>query len=359
MSCKYIFRNSLVLLTSVYRKTKRHILGIVFRVKIPGSLFIYSTQECNLHCRGCISSKCHYQKTDEKMLTKLMKEGHQLGVNSFIFLGGEPMTSVSLTLILDYAKKYSFCNFNIVTNGTLLTQEIVQKLRQLPNVLLFISIDGPKDTHNARRGRGTFELIINNLKFLSNYNIPFFTITTVTAFNYSKVLNRHFIHEFQTYGSLGQIFLPYLVNGCASDLEYELKPDQWIQMSERIKRLNEKTKNYFILDVFEMESRFAGCRAVSRSLAISVDGKVQPCPALMFSMDSLKKKSLLDCLHSPLLHFINDLKTENPTECLLLKNRETIERFVRHHSKEIWSTSDSATSILNSGFQITETHNCL
>lgn len=355
MSNRYVVRNSLVLLTSICRKIKRCVLGKKFGVKIPGSLFVYTTQECNLCCKGCISSGYQFQKTNEGVFTKVLDEGHRLGVNSFIFLGGEPMITESRRLILRYAEKYPFYNFNIVTNGTMLDQKVIQELRQVPNVLLFISVDGLKGNHNIRRGKGTFELLIKNLNRLLEFHIPFFTITTVTQSNYSEVLDQRFIRKFQFCGSLGHVFLPYLVNGSASDKEYELKPDQWRGMSEQIRILRKEIKNYFILDVFEMENRFAGCRAASRSLAVSVDGNIQPCPALMFSMDNLMGSSLLDSLRSPLLRFIMELKKENPAECLLIKNREKIEEFIHRHSEEIRNTSDNVEDILECGFQMTGT----
>lgn len=357
MSNRYVLRNSFVLIFSVFRKIKRCILGGKFGVRIPGSLFIYTTQECNLRCRGCISSGYHFQKTNEKIFAKALDEGRRLGVNSFIFLGGEPMTEESWKLILHYAERYPFYNFNIVTNGTLLDQKAAQELVHVPNVLLFVSVDGLKDNHNIRRGKGTFELITENLNYLRRFHVPFFTITTVTQLNYSEVLNQHFIRKFQFCGSLGHIFLPYLVNGCASDSEYELKPAQWNSMSKRIGILKKEIKEYFILDVFEMENRFAGCRAASRSLAISVEGSIQPCPALMFSMDNIMGKSLLESLRSPLLRFIMELKKENSSECLLIRNREKIEEFIWRYAKGIRNTSNNVESVLEYGFQMTGTDN--
>lgn len=58
-------------------------------------------------------------------------------------------------------------NLSIVTNGTLLSPPIVERLLELSVNRAMITLDGPPEIHNARRpfkdGKGTFETIFNNL----------------------------------------------------------------------------------------------------------------------------------------------------------------------------------------------------
>lgn len=351
VSLRYLFRNGFVLLFSLFRKAKRKIYGLFLGVTVPASLFIYTTQECNLRCKGCISAGYSVHPVDTEMLVNLVKSGHKLGVNSFIFLGGEPLTPASAQFILSCAQKYPFSNFNLVTNGTLIDQQTAQKLQQVPNLLLFVSIDGLKNYHDTRRGKHVFEQITAGLQTLAQYRIPFFTITTVTQINYYQVLSKRFLRSFREYGCLGQVFLPYLINGCEVDAKYELSPKQWCGMSDRINRLRTQITDFTIIDVFKAENRFGGCRAASRSLTITADGYVQPCPALMFSMDNIKEKSLLACLRSPLMRFMIRLKQANPSECLLIGRRTEMEDFLTHCPTPIHNNSSNVNVVLQEGFQ--------
>lgn len=351
MSPRYIRKNTGVVVTSVYRKMKRSVFRFRYGVPIPGSLFIYTTQSCNLRCKGCISSG--YEKADmnTETLDNVMCDGHRLGVNSFIFLGGEPMMPTSFAAIVSYAKKYPSCNFDVVTNGTLLDEETARKLLDTPNIILFISLDGVREFHDSRRGTNSYQCVSENLNRLKRLGIPYFIITTVTNYNYDHVLSADFINEFCDAGCIGHIFLPYLVNGCAADREYELAADQWHQMSQQVHNLQNLAKGTFILDVFSLENRFAGCRAVSRSLAITVNGQVQPCPALMFSVGDLSNETFIECLRSPLVQFISSLKREHPSECLLINHRAEIEKMF-HESQRVEATSNSATAVLREGFNL-------
>lgn len=351
ISARYILRNSLVLLTAAFRYVRRRIGQLLYGVEIPASIFIYTTLHCNLHCQGCISSGHISQNADSTRLSNLIDEAHSFGINSYIFLGGEPITQPSFDIILQAAKKHPCCNFNIVTSGTLLNDQTISHLFRNPNILLFVSIDGLEDLHDSRRGQGTFKCVLQGVERLSQLKIPFFVISTVTQRNYEQILSRDFIDTFKRYGSLGQIYLPYLVNGCKIDNEYELTTSQWNEMSRRIGELKKMFDSYFILDVFQSENRFAGCRAATRSLAVSVDGSVQACPALMFSTNTINESSLLDCLQSPLFQYIRQLKYENPAECLLIRNRSKIEWFLREYANQIWKTSDSVDTIVEYGFK--------
>src|SRR4029453_4467583 len=57
---------------------------------------------------------------------------------------------------------------NVITNGLLLTPEIVERLNQFGLNGVKITLDGDRDTHNRMRplrgGQGTFDKIIQNVR---------------------------------------------------------------------------------------------------------------------------------------------------------------------------------------------------
>jgi len=90
------------------------------------------------------------------------------------FYGGEPLLSIPLicriaTPLHEAARnKSSKFSFNLVTNGTLLTRQVVEELLPLGLSSARVTIDGPPDIHNVQRpfvsGKGSFELILKNVK---------------------------------------------------------------------------------------------------------------------------------------------------------------------------------------------------
>ena len=60
------------------------------------------------------------------------------------------------------------CSISIITNGLLLTEEVVDRLMPFGLKGVKITLDGDRDTHNRMRplrgGQGTFDRIIENIR---------------------------------------------------------------------------------------------------------------------------------------------------------------------------------------------------
>jgi uncharacterized protein len=90
----------------------------------------------------------------------------------FCFFGGEPLLCFDLLKKLTYyiRKKEEEIErpiwINITTNGSLLTEPVLDFLRE-QDIYLCISIDGPRHIHNQNRryknGRGSFDDVVENL----------------------------------------------------------------------------------------------------------------------------------------------------------------------------------------------------
>ena len=116
------------------------------------------------------------------------------------FYGGEPLLQFGLIRrIVSYVKENypgREIQFNMTVNGTLLTEEVVDFLAE-NDFSLTLSIDGPKEIHDANRrfvsGQGSFDLIMEKLKYIrETYPDYFKKIMTNTVLSpdcdYEKVL---------------------------------------------------------------------------------------------------------------------------------------------------------------------------
>lgn len=90
------------------------------------------------------------------------------------FYGGEPLLMFRLIKeVVEYVKR-EYCqrtvHFNLTTNGTLFTPEIVQYFIK-NNIQIMFSLDGPKEVHDKNRifagsNRGSFEKLRDSMKMI-------------------------------------------------------------------------------------------------------------------------------------------------------------------------------------------------
>lgn len=147
------------------------------------SITLQVTKDCNFRCKYCIYSEEKNKKQrshkNENMTLKTAKRAidfykdHSIDSNykSISFYGGEPLLQFNLIRrIVEYSEEI-FAGvpllFNITTNGSLLSEEIVQFLVEHEFQML-VSVDGTKSTHDKNRvfrnGTGTYDIVMNNLK---------------------------------------------------------------------------------------------------------------------------------------------------------------------------------------------------
>jgi uncharacterized protein len=150
---------------------------------------VLTTLQCNFACDYCIQGDHgDYNKTAAKMsLDTAAQVGDwaerrldELGARSYAltFFGGEPL--LNLPVVYYLAERMSAaCQargvsmlINIITNGLLLTPDVVDRLVPLGLNGVKITLDGDRDTHNRMRplrgGQGTFDKIVNNIRQIAH-----------------------------------------------------------------------------------------------------------------------------------------------------------------------------------------------
>ncbi|MEW6584275.1 MAG: anaerobic sulfatase maturase [Nitrospirota bacterium] len=147
--------------------------------------------KCNLNCEYCFylekqalfAANEKYRMTDE-VLSAFIKSyitSQPTPLVEFVWQGGEPtLLGIDffrrvIELQRPFAHKKTITN-SLQTNGTLLTHEWCVFLKK-NNFMVGISLDGPKDIHDRyrrdRRGKGTFERVMNGLRLLQKHKIEY------------------------------------------------------------------------------------------------------------------------------------------------------------------------------------------
>ena len=146
---------------------------------------VLTTLQCNFACDYCIQGDHgEYNKTAAKMSMETAArvadwiEGRMdvIAPKSFAmtFFGGEPL--LNLPVVYYLAERLSkTCEtrgismvMNMITNGLLLTPEVVDRITAWGSLGVKVTLDGDRDTHNRMRplrgGQGTFDKILNNVR---------------------------------------------------------------------------------------------------------------------------------------------------------------------------------------------------
>ena len=144
------------------------------------------TEACNLRCGYCIYNDHHpnHRGFSERLMTfDVAKKSIDCVLKNFkrdkfalTFYGGEPLVNFSLMKqCIDYVRQeYMHIEFSygFTTNLTLLTKEMVDYFKEVGNMDIVCSLDGPREMHDKYRkyidGRGSFEKAISNFKLLLN-----------------------------------------------------------------------------------------------------------------------------------------------------------------------------------------------
>ncbi len=95
---------------------------------IPLSMPIEITYNCNLFCLHCYAAKDIYKnppQMEADKLYELLNELKNIGVKTIEFTGGEPTSHPDFTKILDYTYALDFELVGILTNGTLLNNDMI------------------------------------------------------------------------------------------------------------------------------------------------------------------------------------------------------------------------------------------
>jgi len=133
------------------------------------------THKCNLRCLHCYQED-YKNDLNLNQIKKVFFDYIEYLKNNNLkghinITGGEPLLHHDFFKVIDLFNENNI-TFGILTNGTLLNENIVNKLAQYKNLsFVQISLDGTKKIHDNIRGKGNFKKAINGIRLLRKYNI--------------------------------------------------------------------------------------------------------------------------------------------------------------------------------------------
>lgn len=144
-------------------------------------LVIAPTMACNMACKYCFESNKKGKMSAEvqtAILDYVEKKADSLNLVDICWYGGEPLLALDVieamtTGLLELGRRKHFqYAATVITNGYLLSPEVVDKLVNLRVSAIQVTLDGPARIHNQRRalknGRDSFHQILANLQYAAS-----------------------------------------------------------------------------------------------------------------------------------------------------------------------------------------------
>ena len=148
------------------------------------------THNCNLNCKHCYSNSGATRETEltTKEAMEVVDQLADAGVIALAFSGGEPLSRKDFFEVARHAANRGLY-VSVATNGTLLTKENVQKLKEAKINYVEVSIDGATaETHDSFRGvPSAFDKAVAGLKRCVEADLCVCIATTATKSNIDEM----------------------------------------------------------------------------------------------------------------------------------------------------------------------------
>lgn len=282
-----IYKTGKLRLWSEYKKKlrKEHALSY---------LFWECTMNCNFYCKHCGSNagKKHFKDISTKEIKEVFKE---ISTNfdpqkiTIAVTGGEPLLRQDLFEVMEYAAKLGFF-WGMVTNGFLINEDIIKKMKDADMKTVVVSLDGIGDLHDELRGvKGAYSHAINGLKLLVKENfLKEIQVTTVISKKNIHLLEKMYVEFNQLDIDSWRLINVDPIGRAEDNKELLLSGEELTTLLDFIKEKRKKQKKMEVLygcSGFlgtkyegEVRDRYFICNTGINTASILHNGDIYVCP---------------------------------------------------------------------------------
>jgi len=298
------------------------------------------TKQCNLRCKHCYENAGPETAPDE-LTTEEAKhaidEFADAGVVALSFSGGEPLIRKDFFEIAEYAAEREFY-VSVASNGTLITEKVAQKMKEVGVQYAEISLDGFEKIHDEFRGMpGAWKRAVEGIKNCVNVGLDTGIATTATHYNFKEIPKLAEFMEKDLHAKRFMVFNFIPVNRGKEIVKQDLTPREREELLSFLyaKLIDENRK----LDTFSTAPQYAvtslkfafgpvvathftnraatemlkgrtksltefigGCGAGRLYCGIEPNGDIEPCVFIPIKVGNIREQSLVDIWrNSPIL----------------------------------------------------------
>ena len=295
-------------------------------IHVPPILIFSITNRCNLHCKGCYHWALHRSsrpEMSEDKLRSIVAEAKELGISFMVIAGGEPLVRKEFS---GMTRDFPEIIFLVFTNGLLIDNDLLVKLKGQRNFVPVISLEGWEEDTDARRGKGVYEHLQRIIEKIKNIGLFWSVSLTVTRSNFATATDYQFIRALADLGCKLFFFVEYT--------PIKEGTEDWVLTDEQranLLTLRDSFRSQFsalFIAVPGDEEEIGGCLSAGRGfIHVNAEGDVEPCPFVPYSDTNLRDLSLKDALQSEFLKVIrenHEQLSETEGGCALWVEREWV-----------------------------------
>lgn len=289
------------------------------------------TLKCNLRCTHCYISAgvCDDNEITLNEINNVLDDLEKLHKKDMrgkriVLTGGEPFIRKDILEIIEEITKRGF-QILINSNGLIISDEKIEKLKKYNNMQICISLDGLKESHEKIRGKKTFERTVNKIRKLQVAGIN-------TSIN--MLCHKKNFHELEALFELTQDMklhginpVPVVLMGRAKEFGITPVPEkdfyrgifEILKKNPKYSELMRRTSFVNLVAGLAVNVKSHYCGTGSRgTFFISYDGGVYPCPNMRFanfSLGNIRKKSFFEIVkNNPIIKKLGKLSVDNMNE---------------------------------------------
>ena len=278
------------------------------------SIHIDVTNRCNekcIHCYHPFDTYDYSQELTYEQICQVIDDAYKLGVFSVTLSGGEALLRTDIFDIIEYISLKGMM-ITLFTNGTLLTDKVVQQLRLYRIRSVSISLYSDLETiHDQITGvPGSYTRTMQGIRNLAANNISFDLKCVVLKENIARIAATGQLFKELNDGAEGKIdfslcgkingdCVPYSHQASDEDIRkvFFADPDKYIGSKELLQRSPEQSP----------------CGAGKYGLYCSADGKIFPC--VSFRLFLCNCNELIDIGSNPILTEWRGTRIADFSEC--------------------------------------------
>jgi radical SAM protein with 4Fe4S-binding SPASM domain len=298
------------------------------------------TERCNWRCKHCYQENYSTAETSigemEQILLqfvglvknwKLPKESARIQIT-----GGEPFLREDFFSFLEKIRAYSdYFKWGIMSNGSLLTEDSVKKLKSFGIEYFQVSLEGLQETNDEIRGEGSFQKILAAIRLLNKEKINIAVSLSLTKRNYKEIAELSQLLSLFGVSRIGARRIVPFGAGGGEQTAMLLEPHELQEFYRELEKINaDLIKNESKLKVtggcenaiFNNEIRhpslmnFGGCAVNDgRVLTVMPNGDVYICRRLPIKIGNVLQNAMEDIYYSPIYENFRGKKADAPLEC--------------------------------------------
>lgn len=268
---------------------------------IPLNALIELTHRCNLRCCHCyLPSKDSPGELSAGQFKELLDQMADAGTLFITFSGGEVLLRDDFFEIAAYARKRHF-SIRIFTNGTLVSEELADEIKDLNPYAVEISVYGKDSkTHDSiTKVSGSFHKSIGAIKLLKQRGIEVVMKTPLMTQNvaqYKEIISM--ANRLEVKYELNTIISPGLDGSC-EQLSYRIGELELSEIFSDTSLNPDIIEKHEVIDAPGKREDIPMCAAGRSSFVVSPVGEISPCAVLRVPFGDVKKQPFSEIWNSP------------------------------------------------------------